>query len=332
MDGTKTLLIDRAEDKPSLFSALYDYEGRPKLKITTDYGHLKSKRLKEEYQEATFEWPEKGLTLPSRVRSRGNVRKKVCRVPPVKFDFSKSSLDSAGFFPIDKLKMVWPCKERDLDQEKLYKEFFLYGLFNILEPNGLRAKLVDVTVYKHDKPEIDEEFTALVVEDEDEYSRRNNARVIETGKIMPTILDRESFLKMLFFQYMISNTDFSISTKHNIEMVKLADQPKIIALPYDFDYAGFVGQSYAVPHESLPIRSVHDRYFFKYPVTEAEADFAINFFTEKKEEILTYCRNATYMNPDAIEDNIKYLMEFFDELEQKPDKIKDKLKISETGE
>jgi hypothetical protein len=130
---------------------------------------------------------------------------------------------------------------------------------------------------------------------------------------------------------MISNTDFSISTKHNIEMVKIADQPKILALPYDFDYAGFVGQSYAVPHESLPIRSVHDRYFFKYPVTEAEADFAIDFFMQKKDEIMKLCQAATYMDADAIEKNTKYLMEFFNELEEKPEKIKDKLKISEDG-
>ena len=331
IDGSKSLMIDNSENKPSLFEALYEHEGKPMIKVTTDYGRLKGKRMKEEYQPALFEWPEKDLILSGRVRSRGNVRKKVCRVPPVKFDFDKSSLDSAGYYRNDKLKMVWPCKERDLDQEMLYKEYFLYGLYNLIEPHGLRAKLVDVQVYKDkkDKVELDEEFTALLVEDEDEYARRKNARVIETGKIMPTILDRESFLKMVFFQYMISNTDWSITTKHNIEMVKIADVPKILALPYDFDYAGFVGQKYAVPHESLPIRTVHNRYFFKYEVTLEEAEMAIKYYQEKQDEIIAYCRNATYMNENTIKDNIKYLMEFFDDINEKPDKIIKSLKIKE---
>jgi hypothetical protein len=168
-----------------------------------------------------------------------------------------------------------------------------------------------------------------LVEDEDEYARRKNARDIESGKIMPTILDRESFLKMVFFQYMISNTDWAITTKHNIEMVKVADHPSILALPYDYDYSGFVGQKYAVPHESLPIRSVHDRYFFKYQVTKEEAEKAIKYYQEKQEEIIAYCRSATYMKENTIKDNIKYLMEFFDDINEHPDKLIKKLKIKE---
>ena len=75
-------------------------------------------------------------------------------------------------------------------------------------------------------------------------------------------MDRELFLKMEFFQYMIANTDWSLSNKHNLELVKVPARDKVIALPYDFDYSGFVGQIMFDKIAHLVPLALHEYIFF----------------------------------------------------------------------
>ena len=209
--------------KQCLFSRIFEEEGIPKMKIETDLGQLIKKSKKEEFQKAKvtiFDKSEEDMvTLSGRVRARGNIRKEVCRFPPIKIDFTKADLDSLGFKgKIDKLKFVFPCRDRSSDQEKLFKEFLLYDIYKIIDSNGINAKLIDVTFTESD--EIKSEFRSVLIEDEMAYAHRTKAKIVETGKLRAGSLDRDLFLKMTFFQYMIANTDWSIRTFHNLEMVK----------------------------------------------------------------------------------------------------------------
>ena len=260
--------------------------------------------------------------MDGRVRARGNMRKKVCRIPPVKVDFSKSALDSLGFLKLDKLKMVFPCHDRDSDQEMLLKERLLYDIYGIIDTNGIRIKMVDFIMMEGEKEKYN--FIGCIVEDEEEYARRKNAVIIENGRVNDRVLDRESFLKMDFFQYMIANTDWSIANKHNLELVKLPDKERVVALPYDFDYAGFVGQRYAVPHESLPITSIHDRYFFSYKVSESEFKYMVEYYLSMEDKIYEVIDQATYLQPKTINKCKEYLKSYFNEL-RRPDRLKSKV-------
>jgi len=312
--------------KSSFYQYVFDIKERPKVTISTNVNRLLRKKLKEEYQIASIkvENPDDGksLELKGRIRTRGNIRKKVCSVPPIKFDFSKKALDSIGFLKNDKLKFVFPCNKGSRNQELLYKEFFLYGLYDFIDSNCIKAKLVDVILNDGKKEKYN--FTAILIEDEAEYARRKNARVIDKGKLRASRLHRKSFLKMVFFQYMISNTDWSVGNKHNLKFVKFPDIDKVVALPYDFDYSGFVGQLYAVPHESLPIDNIHQRHFFSYKVNEGEFYEMVKFYKSIEEDVYRICDEATYMKPKTIKENKKYLKEFFDLLDR-PERLKSKI-------
>ena len=87
----------------------------------------------------------------------------------------------------------------------------------------------------------DGRFLHFLVEDEEELEARLDAKVLDRGVIRPSTLERDPYVKMCFFQYMIANVDWSVSNKHNIEMVSVPGFDKVLALPYDFDYAGFTG-------------------------------------------------------------------------------------------
>jgi hypothetical protein len=158
---------------------------------------------------------------------------------------------------------------------------------------------------------------------------RTNARVVESKSVLnSTSLEREPFLLMFFFQYMISNTDWSVGNRHNVLIAKLPQYQRVIALPYDFDYSGFVGQSYAVPAASLPITSVHEKHFMPYVISQEEFDFAVKYYQSLKQTILAKCDNASYLKPSTIEANKRHILEFYEELDR-PDRLIKNIKTKE---
>jgi hypothetical protein len=327
LEGSKKILSGiKSKKRTSLFDHIYNLEGVPKLRIETNFKKIKKYSMKEKYQEGQLvvadQFGKDPVRLKGRVRARGNIRKQVCNMPPLKFDLKKSGLKANGFMKIDKLKFVLPCNGGKSAQEYLYKEFFLYDLYTFIDKNCIRAKLVDINIYENGKDKY--QMVGFVIEDEEEYERRNEAKVIIKGKVTASHLDRELFLKMEFFQYMIANTDWSLSNKHNLELVKVPARDKVIALPYDFDYSGFVGQNYAVPHTSLPIKEVNERYFFSYKITEEEFYSTLEYYLSIEEDIYRICEEATYMSKKTIKYNKAYLKGFFDLL-RNPKRLKPKM-------
>lgn len=320
------LLVDESilKNKTSVFNHVYQMKGRPKIVIGTDMKKLVRDKMKEEYQETSFqlidENGDKELDLRGRIRARGNMRKQVSYYPPVKIDFKKSTLDSLGFLKLDKLKLVFPKDRGTISQRRLLKEFFLYELYASIDSTSIRVKLVDVFINHKGKEKF--YFTGFFIEDEKEYARRNNAIIVERGRVRSAVLDRNSFLKMVFFQYMISNTDYSVIHKHNLEIVKLPQVEKIVAVPYDFDYSGFVGQDYALPNPKLPISDVNQRYFFPwYQISEAEYNHMIEYFRSLEDDIYALCESSDYMDSRTIKESKSYLLGFF-KLLKKPKRLK----------
>ena len=301
----------------SLFETIYELDGQPKVIINSDFRYLFRNVHEEVYQEASIQVfngnEETIIELDGRTRSRGNMRKQVCRFPPLKFDFNKKELKSKGFLGADKLKFVFPCGLRGFEQEKLYKEHLVYEIYDEIDTIGMRTKLIDVRLEGSGDPL---EFVGMLIEDEDEYARRFDAKIVVEGKLKGPSLDRIPFLKVQFFQYLIANTDWAVSNKHNLEMVKFPDRIRVAAVPYDFDYSGLVGQHYAVPHEDLPIVSVRDRYFVPYPVNEEEFYQMVDFYLGIEQNIYDVIDGADYMSSKSRAEVHKFVSKYYDKLKK----------------
>jgi len=329
---TSSLIKNKGKKKTTLFDAIYNMGSDgvyPKIVIHTNLKDIVKAKMKEEEQPSTFElYTHKDslvFVMSPKVRSRGNMRKQVCYFPPLKFNFAKKELAKFGLKSADKLKMVLVCRDGDKQQEKLLQEYFIYKLYEILDSNAIRAKLIDFK-FINEKNETTDAFTGLMVEDDDTYAMRFNARILDSkGVLNSTGLERNPFLITYFFQYMISNTDWSIGNKHNVMIAKLPQYQRLVALPYDYDYSGFVDQSYAVPDPSLPIKSVRDRHLMPYVISNEEFDFAVQYFASKKQSILDLCQQATFLKPQTIKENISFLTEFFKEIEN-PEKLRKYIK------
>ena len=84
-----------------------------------------------------------------------------------------------------------------------------------------------------------------------------------------------------------------------------------IVVPFDFDYSGFVYASYAVPHESVPVKSVRERYYMGFCRTEQEFSSALKEFSDSKEEFFRIINDFPYLDLRAKKQSVSYLNEFF---------------------
>jgi hypothetical protein len=72
---------------------------------------------------------------------------------------------------------------------------------------------------------------------------------------------------LAIFEYIVRNTDWAVPIFHNIKLIKKLDSlssPIPFVVPYDFDDAGAVNTSYAIPFEELPNKHVTERYYLGF--------------------------------------------------------------------
>ncbi|MDV7394045.1 hypothetical protein RZS08_21880, partial [Arthrospira platensis SPKY1] len=98
----------------------------------------------------------------------------------------------------------------------------------------------------------------------------------------PDQLDAVTENLMCVFQYMIGNTDWDINMVRNIKLLMPADSSRFIPVPYDFDFAGFVSPSYAVPNADYGLTSLKQRVFLGRQVAWQDLAHTLEQFVAKK--------------------------------------------------
>ena len=299
INGHKTSLDTHDKDR-SPFKYVHDFKDKElTIILDTDIEELIKNKEEEKYQKSkltAIHDNEFNRSWDVRIRARGNMRKKVCHLPPLKIDFPKKTLNYLGFTNHDKLKIVLPCDSGDEYQQGLYKEYVVYQLYKAIDSFGFNTRLVNFILA--DKAKKRYNLTGFIIEDDKDYSLRTNAILVKDGIVNDQAFERESYIKMHFFQYMIINNDYAIYNKHNLEIIFPEGAKKPRAIPYDFDYAGIVDQDYAVPPSILPIDNVRQPFFRGKDITTEEIVTTSLFFLEREKEMLSIVDNADYLNKD----------------------------------
>jgi hypothetical protein len=114
---------------------------------------------------------------------------------------------------------------------------------------------------------------------------------------------------------MIGNTDWAFGNIHNTRFFEHNASKKAIPVPYDFDYSGLVNAPYAIPHESLPIKDVRERYFKGGTINTAEAAQLRKQFLETKTAVMDFIKNFPPLDKYNRDDVLNYVGEFYKELE-----------------
>ena len=322
--------IQAAETAP-----LFSSHDLLRITLTADFHTIRREDRSDEDSEerpAHLEWinPDGSTaTQDIQIQTRGNFRlsSRNCDFPPLRLNVKKGEVEGTLFEGQDKLKVVGVCKlNQDYWQQYVLAEYLVYRMFNLLSPLSFRVRMAEITYV--DESGEDETFTrqAFLLEDDSDMAKRNASVKWDWqgGQLNPVLQDRNQAILVELFQYMVGNTDWSGVEMHNMELIR-DPNGRPFTVPFDFDFAGIVDARYAVPDQSLPIRSVRVRHFRGFcpdqlnrPPEAYQA--VIELLQERKEEMYDLWRNQEGLDPGRLKDTLEYLDDFYEILDR-PDRF-----------
>jgi hypothetical protein len=245
------------------------------------------------------------------VEVRGNFRLKHCYLPPVKliFNYYKGS----AFHDLKKLKLVNVCKITENYDQYVLKEFLIYRIYNLLTPKSFRVRLINLNwVDSADSGNVISTH-AFLLEDIKNVANRNDCSVWMKSYVQQEATNHQQMTLLSLFQYMIGNTDWSVPGMHNIRLISSIHESHSspFAIPYDFDWTGFVNADYAYPDERLGIKSVKDRLYMGYRQDFTELKNIFEIFIQKKVLIYSLINNFNLLTSSSKGSLINYLDQFY---------------------
>lgn len=301
-----------AQERTSIFDVLQSDTIRH-IFLETNYTTLIKKKKKEVYQPAQIAYVEDGDTVSwsVKLRTRGNMRKRICYFPPFKIKFKKAKLNAAGLeSEWNDLKVVSGCRSGKTYDQYILKEYLAYQLFNVLTDKSFEVQLVKLHI-KDEAKEKQYESYGFLIEPEEELAARLGGRVYNPEVLNPKYTLAEQHDLMSVFQYMIGNTDWSVANGHNVKAIRSEEYKLPFCVPYDFDYAGIVNTNYAVPHESLAIEKVTERLFRGLCRGEKHYEKMVQPFIENKSVLYQVVDDCPYLIEKEVNSVKGYLDDFF---------------------
>ena len=289
---------------PSIFATLWR-EGMLELTLETDHEKLANERAGKKYQSGTLEFQDnhgETVRLDIQVKTRGNMRLRECTYAPLKIHHTGSD---------ESLKIVLGCKSDDVDQQALVREYVVYKLYNIISDHSLQVQLVNLLLKDINGNDESKQIFALIIEGFDESAARLGAAIYRSKKPSTKDLKKRSYQTLALFQYFVGNTDWQVSSQHNIRFIEASPEGAIEGLPYDFDHGGLVNASYAVPAKNMPITSVQDRFFSGDCDLTGYEEVAQIFF-DHRDELLNVPKNCRQLNDASREYVINYMNRSFE--------------------
>ncbi|MEM9260807.1 MAG: hypothetical protein AAGA62_14260 [Bacteroidota bacterium] len=258
------------------------------------------------------------LSLPGKIRSRGNIRLEVCNNPSLKIKLKKDGLRKAGFSDLNDFKLVLQCSNGKVGESYLRREALVYDLHRLY--SGYTHRTIPVVIHFTD-PKIDD-INAFFIEHEEQLEARYNARILKSKIASTRGLKRAPYINMCLFNYLVLNTDWHVFNLHNIEIINPLGTKDLVPIPYDFDYSGFVGTSYAIPREELKISTVYSPKWLGKHVTEAEIKAGAAHFLSKSEEAEKLIQEHPTLTNSARKRMLKRLEDFHKVLQKEKDLLR----------
>lgn len=281
--------------------------------LISDFNMLESNKADETYQPARFvchSIKDAFDPLQIKISARGFTRKNYCDNVPIRLKFPKEVLQRQELSDIKTLKLVRPCKDSLYHQDLVFREFLCYKLYELISDYGFRVQLAKVNLIHESNPAITQ--YAFLIEHKKQLAQRHEAELLDTGL---GTSDRFQYGLMTIFQYMIGNTDWNLSLRHNLEMIYLIDEKRSVPIPYDFDYSGLVNANYATPYPTLPVATVKDRFFQWRGQDYATLLSGLQHFNDKKEAVYDLLSSFTYISDESRAYVQEYIASFYQLME-----------------
>jgi hypothetical protein len=247
--------------------------------------------------------------LPVKVMVRGHFRRdpKNCYFPPLSVNFKIDEVKNTLFDNQDKLKLVTPCQ----NEEDVLEEYLIYKMYNQVTDLSMKVRLVKILYYDTGKGK--EVFVkySFFTEEKEHIAERNNA-FAKDRFVTPFDLNSDNVKKISVFQYIIGNSDWQFTSRHNIIIMQPNDTTLApYAVPYDFDFSGFVNAVYTkpkgVPDEFLASKRVYKGLCY----TNDEFKDIFEFYLKLKPKFESIINNMGFLSKSKRKERIRYINYFY---------------------
>ncbi|MFC1660868.1 hypothetical protein ACFL3S_05355 [Gemmatimonadota bacterium] len=240
---------------PTQVEGLFSSDDLLEFVLEANWDELDDDRDQESEErpgQAVWTSPEgQEFTIPIEIRTRGifRLKKSTCSFPPFRLDFPSEGTEGTVFEGQDKVKLVTHCRDRDSYEQNVMEEYLAYRVYNTLTDVGFKVRPARIT-YVDSRGE-DDPVTrmAFLLEDEDAMAARLEGQILEVAGAPASHFHQEQAGLMYIFQFMIGNTDWSMTRFHNVKVMRIGSD--YFPIPYDFDFSGIVDAPYAGPNPMM---------------------------------------------------------------------------------
>jgi len=295
------------------------------LKITLKYDITAFVRNKQdgEYLDAELQVNYENMApivKNIRIKARGNFRRGECAFPPIFLNFKTDSIENTELTGMRKIKIVTNCSPSEKSENYIFKEYLAYKLYNTLTENSFRVRLLDINFIDTGKKQKNSRQHGFIIEPVELVAQRTNSVLINPIFIKGPNIVPEDADRVALFEYMIANTDWRFKGDHNMKYMKSLNvvTDKVIPIPYDFDFSGFVNTSYSAPQEwAKSITDVRQREYLGY-CRDDDEDYlkTIAVFNANKEQILSTIANYNYLTEKDKKSLVDFISGFFKDISQ----------------
>jgi hypothetical protein len=307
----------QTKDKPGLqtiFNYLTKDEGT-KMTLEADLTTISANKKTNQYFPGSLIMAN-GKQFKVELRPRGRYRRKISTIPPLKIKFSKKNLRAEGLDTLNDIKLVLPALDNDQGNELVIKEYLAYRMFEALTPISLRARLIRLTLTDTHVEQTRKNIYAILVEDAEEMAYRLHGKQVEDYGIPADSLNTNQAALMVMFEYMIGNTDWEIAMLRNVRLIRPSEPGKMLVMPYDFDFSGFVSAPYALPSTESGLKSVRDRFLMSSGIKPDALKRAHLQIKNSKSKLYEIC-GSKHLSRTSYDEIIGYLDVYFSQTSDK---------------
>lgn len=308
--------------------ALFDVSEPLNVVLTAPFKTLYQERRQDVrlYSDGRFSFEDgagEKISVPVKVKTRGNFRRLHCSNPPLRLNFKKKGNNGTLMEGQDKLKLVAPCKRSERYEGFLALEYLVYQIFTRVSPYHFKTRLLDIGYLESGQQAKPWLTTAFFIEDIRDAAARTDMEQKIVVKADRRKLDHSQTAIVEMFQFFIGNTDYSTLAAregddccHNMRLVGRAGDDALFPVPYDFDSAGFVDAPYANPAEQYPIKKTTQRYFTGWCKEERFFLDAIAVFRSAKAAIYSDVENSGLLSEKALKKTLSFMDEFYELIDE----------------